>query len=116
MEFNVQVVNYDPHLIDRATEFGIFAASEQALKDCNYFCKQDTSALINSSLIHSDTRHGVLRWVTPYAAFQYTFPNTRHDINPNACPGWAQHAAEVHKATWCRVLGAAMNNYMGGSP
>lgn len=113
MTITVDVALLDSSVIDRATEFGIFATSEQALKDCNYFCKQDTSALINSSLIHSDTRHGVLRWVTPYAAYQYTYPGTRRDKNPNACPEWARRAAEAKRDMWRRVFERAVTTYVG---
>lgn len=100
-------------IIDKATEFGIFAASEQALKDCNYLCKQDTSTLINSSLIHSEPEKGILRWVTPYAEFQYTYPGTRLDKNPNACPEWAKRAAENNRDLWLRVFTKGMNSYAG---
>ena len=48
-----------------AMDKAIFATSEQALKDCNYFCKQDYGALILSSVIHSSVaaemigQHGI---------------------------------------------------------
>ena len=51
--------------VERATQAAIAMTSEQALKDCNFYCKQDTGALIQSSLIHSDIDGGVLKWVTP---------------------------------------------------
>jgi hypothetical protein len=102
----------DTGQLDKAAEFGIFAASEQALKDCNYLCKQDTSALINSSLIHSEPEKGILRWVTPYAEYQYTYPGTRLDKNPNACPEWAERAAENNADSWRRVFEAAMKRGM----
>lgn len=100
-------------ILDRAAEYGVFASSEQALKDCNYLCKQDTSALINSSLIHSEPEKGILRWVTPYAEYQYTYPGTRLDKNPNACPEWALRAAENNRDVWRRVFTEGMNRYAG---
>ena len=34
--------------VSQATRKAIAMTSEQALKDCNYYCKQDTGALIQS--------------------------------------------------------------------
>ena len=97
--------------MEKACGMGVFAVSEQALKDCNYYCKQDTSALINSSLIHSETNKGVLRWVTPYAEKQYNFPGTRTDKNPNASPEWCRRAFEAHGDTWNRIFAKAVELY-----
>ena len=83
--------------VERATQAAIAMTSEQALKDCNFYCKQDTGALIQSSHIHSDIDGGVLKWVTPYAEFQYTFPPTRTDKNPNASTEWCAVAEATHK-------------------
>ena len=92
---------------DVAMGKAIAATSEQALKDCNFYCKQDTGALIQSSLIHSDIDGGVLKWVMPYAEFQYTFPPTRKDKNPNASPEWCAVAEANHKGEWDRVFANA---------
>ena len=93
--------------VERATQSAIEATSQQALKDCNFYCKQDTGALIQSSLIHSDIDGGVLKWVTPYAVKQYTFPPTRTDKNPNASPEWCAVAEANHKDEWDRVFANA---------
>lgn len=90
--------------VEWATQKAIAAISQQALKDCNFYCKQDTGALIQSSLIHSDIDGGVLKWVTPYAEFQYTFPPARKDKNPNASPEWCNVAETNHKDEWDRVF------------
>ena len=90
--------------VGQATQRAIAATSQQALKDCNFYCKQDTGALIQSSLIHSDIDGGVLKWVTPYAEFQYTFPPTRTDKNPNASPEWCAVAEANHRDQWDRVF------------
>lgn len=58
--------------------------STQALKDCNYYCKQDQDGLINSSIVHSDLENGVLIWKTPYARKQYYLDSACKDKNPNA--------------------------------
>ena len=93
--------------VERATQAAIAMTSEQALKDCNFYCKQDTGALIQSSHIHSDIDGGVLKWVTPYAEFQYTFPPTRTDKNPNASPEWCGVAEANHKDEWDIVFANA---------
>lgn len=90
--------------VERATQRAIAMTSEQALKDCNFYCKQDTGALIDSTNIHSDIDGGVLKWVMPYAEFQYTFPPTRKDKNPNASPEWCGVAETNHKDEWDRVF------------
>ena len=90
--------------ISQATRKAIAMTSEQALKDCNYYCKQDYGALIQSSHTHSDIDGGVLKWVTPYAEFQYTFPPTRTDKNPHASPEWCAVAEANHKDQWERVF------------
>lgn len=77
-----------------------FAMSQQALADCNYYCKQDQSGLINSSQTHSDLENGVLCWSTPYARKQYYLDSSCKDVNPNASKMWAQKAASEHKEDW----------------
>ena len=93
--------------VRRATHRAIAMTSEQALKDCNFYCKQDTGALIDSTNIHSDIDGGVLKWVMHYAEFQYTFPPTRKDKNPNASPEWCAVAEANHKDEWDRVFANA---------
>lgn len=90
--------------VERATQRAIAMTSEQALKDCNFYCKHDTGALIDSTNIQSDIDGGVLKWVMPYAEFQYTFPPTRKDKNPNASPEWCGVAETNHKDEWDRVF------------
>lgn len=98
--------------VERATQAAIALTSQQALRDCNFYCKQDTGALIQSSLIHSDIDGGVLKWVTPYAEFQYTFPPTRTDKNPNASPEWCAVAESNHKDEWDMVFANAHRREM----
>lgn len=94
---------------DRALNSALHAVGQQALKDCNFYCKEDMESLIKSSLIHSDLTPNdsgeiVLRWTEPYAEFQYDFPGTRTDKNPNACPRWCEVAENNHKNEWEQVL------------
>ena len=106
-----------------------------ALKDCNYYCKQDQGGLINSSLIHtelasemlpiedketaalvaqspgSDLKNGILRWKMPYARRQYYLDAVRKNLNPNARKMWAHHAASVHGAEWLLRMQTAFTKY-----
>ena len=95
--------------MDGATDFAVFATAEQALQDCNYYCKQDTDSLIKSSLVHSEPEKGVLRWVTPYAEMQYEFVPTRTDKNPNATYEWCDTAYANHGDEWERVFVNALH-------
>lgn len=55
-EISVEIQGPNMRLVaDRAMERAIAAVAEQALKDCNFYCKQDTETLIKSSLTHSDS-------------------------------------------------------------
>ena len=99
--------------VSQATRKAIAMTSEQALKDCNYYCKQDYGALIESSHVHqSDIENGVLRWTMPYAEYQYTFPSARKDKNPNASPEWCAKAESNFKDQWERVFANAINKEM----
>lgn len=58
-EMNFEITGPNMTLVaDRAVERAIAAVSEQAFKDCNFYCKQDTGALIESSLIHTSGKEG----------------------------------------------------------
>lgn len=92
---------------EQATQRAIAMTSEQALGDCNLYCKQDIGALIQSSDEHSDIDNGVLKWVMPYAEFQYTFPPTRKDKNPLASPEWCAVAEANHRDRWDRTFANA---------
>lgn len=106
---NVDISVHDTGLsmqLERAVPIAVFAVSEEALKDCNYFCKEDTETLIKSSLVHSvaDGKTCELKWCTPYAAKQYHFPPTRLDKNPNACPEWCDKAYSTYHDRWKTVF------------
>lgn len=80
-----------------------YAMSQQALKDCNYYCKQDQDGLISSSIMHSDLDNGVLIWKTPYAKKQYYLDSACKDKNPNAQKMWAHKAGFEHKEDWMAI-------------
>lgn len=78
--------------------------SEQILQDCNYYCKQDQSTLISSSLTASDPAKGELVWDTPYAAMQYYLPAAVKDTNPNASSMWCHKAEDAYGEDWQKLL------------
>lgn len=86
-----------------------FIMSQQALKDCNFYCKQDQDGLINSSQIHSYFETGNLKWQTPYARMQYYLDSTSKDKNPNAQKMWAHKAASEHKEDWRLIYDKVFN-------
>ena len=77
--------------------------SEEILNDCNQFCKEDTGALIASSLVHSRPQEGKLIWQTPYARRQYWAIRTAFKtVNPGATWRWCEHAKQRFKSRWER--------------
>ena len=80
------------------------ALSQQILKDCNYFCKQDQSGLIDSSLTASRPEDGDLIWDTLYANRQYWLPATCTDVNSNAAYMWCHKAYDTYGQDWERLL------------
>lgn len=90
--------------IDGATEYATAAVAEQALTDCNFYCKHDIGSLIESSNEHSDIANGVLRWVMPYAEMQYELPAARKDKNPEATCHWCDVAFSNHGDVWERIF------------
>lgn len=98
--------------IDNAWESGLEMLSSQILKDCNFYCKEDTGLLIISSYIHSDLKKGRLIWQTPYAARQYYEIRTaHHDVNSNATWRWAEVAKKNHGTEWGRMAQAIKRYY-----
>lgn len=90
----------------------LYIASEQVLKDCNYYCKQDQSGLINSSLIHSQPEKGRLIWKTPYAKKQYYLQTAHTDVNANASWMWCHNAKAAHKKEWKKAFETVFHNEM----
>ncbi len=80
-----------------------YAISQQALKDCNYYCKQDNGDLISSSIMHSDLENGILKWQKPYARMQYYLDSASEVPNANAQKMWAHKAGSEHKEDWLAI-------------
>ena len=100
------------HNIDKLWGKGLAELTSQVLADCNKYCKEDTSTLIMSSLIHSELDKGLCIWQTPYAARQYYEIKTAHtDVNPNASWRWADVAKKNHFPKWERQAQALMRLY-----
>lgn len=98
--------------IDNAWKSGLEMLSSEILKDCNYYCKEDTGMLIMSSFIHSRLREGLLIWQTPYAARQYYEIRTAYkDVNHNATWRWCEEAKNRHKDEWARKAQAIKRLY-----
>ena len=76
---------------------------EEILNDCNQFCKEDTGALIASSLTHSRPQDGKLVWQTPYARRQYWAIRTAYtSVNPGATWRWCEYAKQRNLAKWAQ--------------
>lgn len=90
----------------------LLIASEQVLKDCNYYCKQDQGTLISSSITHSQLEKGRLIWKTPYAKRQYYLQTANTDVNSNASWMWCHKAKAAHSKEWRKVFDTAFKNEM----
>lgn len=89
--------------VDNAFKESLPLLSEIVLQDCNEFCKEDTGALIASSLTHSRPKDGQLIWQTPYARRQYWEIRTAYtDVNPNASWKWCEVAMSRYFDRWQR--------------
>jgi hypothetical protein len=98
--------------IQQAWERGREMLSSQILRDCNFYCKEDTGMLIASSLTHSRLKEGLLIWQTPYAARQYYEIKTAyHDVNENATWRWVEVAKQNFYNDWKRQAQAIVRYY-----
>ena len=87
--------------IKTAWKASLAPLAEEILNSCNQYCKEDTGALIASSLIHSIPKEGKLIWQTPYARRQYWEIRTAYtDVNPKATWKWCEAAKKACSATW----------------
>lgn len=99
--------------VEAANDLAIVALSQQALQDCNYYCKEDVGILIDSSINNSDFENGLLVWDTLYAAKQYYLEAAYKDKNPNAQMMWAHKAKDVHCDEWLQVYKNTFRREMG---
>lgn len=100
-------INIQKHAVEAKVK-GAFDASlpllsEEILNDCNQYCKEDSGALIASSLVHSRPKEGKLIWMTPYARRQYWAIRTAFKtVNPNATWRWCEYAKQKCLEKWNR--------------
>jgi hypothetical protein len=86
--------------LKKAADKSVAPLMEQVLKDSNYFCRQDQSALIASSQIASRPAEGVLIWDTPYAKRVYYTGTPSKDVNQNASLMWFHKAQNQFGNQW----------------
>ncbi len=87
-----------------------FALGTQVLTDSNFYCKQDTKALIDSSIINSSDDLTFVEWTQGYAWRQYYLPAARKDKNENATWKWFETAKAAHLREWLKAYENALKN------
>lgn len=87
--------------IKNAWDKNLAFLSAEILADCNEFCKEDTRALIMSSMIQSQLPKGRLIWSTPYAKRQYWAIRT--SLTPGRTWKWCETAKRKFKARWQKL-------------
>lgn len=96
--------------LEKAWDKGLRPLSEQVLKDCNNYAKQDTGAMIASSQTASDLSKGLIKWEGPYAARQHwEIKTASHDVNPNATWRWTLKAKEACLKIWNKIAQKEMD-------
>ena len=90
--------------VEAAKVMGIAAVSNEALKDANYYAREDTGELIRSSIRASRPEQGELVWDTPYAKSMYYTGTPSQDTNPNASLLWAHRGYSENHAKYNRML------------
>lgn len=95
--------------IKKASKVGQIAMAQQALKDSNFYAKQDSGIMIASSIKASNLKKGKLVWNAKYARRQYYLKAANRDVNPNAREMWAHYAAKQHGDEWQSILQKAIN-------
>ena len=97
-------------VVDNAIAKALFALQEQALGDCNYFCRQDQGTLIDSSRAKQTGLNLELSWNTPYARRVYYTGRPSKNVNPNASLQWAELAKNTFGGEWQRILEKGMKD------
>lgn len=117
-------------LIKAASNNGLRAMGNQALKDASLYVPKDQGTLESSGISHSDLepKDGKIKliWSTPYAQYlwhgdvMYGNPDSRtygpeklKFTNALAREEWAKYAKEMHGEEWKKVYQAAMKARLG---
>ncbi len=106
-------VDFDPAAImariNKKKSRADFALGTQVLTDSNFYCKEDTKTLIDSSIINSSDDLTLIQWTQyDYARLQYYLPAARKDKNPNATWKWFETAKANHLKEWIKLYGKAL--------
>lgn len=112
----VKIIRNDTRIRARVTggkEKMVYAVAEQALRDCNYYCRQDQGTLISSSHSASVPREGRLIWNTPYAKRVYYTGTPSKDVNPNASLMWCETARAAFGKDWDKIAQKTFSGGMG---
>ena len=99
--------------IKRGEAAAIPVASMQALKDCNYYCREDQGTLISSSYSNSVLEKGLLVWATPYAKKVYLTGIPSKDKNFNASLMWCDKAEKTYGKDWEAIFQQTVLRGMG---
>ena len=101
---------------------GLFAVKEQALNDCNRYCKVDTGATRDSAKAEIEDMGLTIWWLTDYAEYAWFTgkPNrgnsnnrkfgTADSGNPNAQLQWGEYAGRKHGREWALQIERVMNS------
>lgn len=75
------------------------------LRDSNYYCPMDTSALKKSAITSTVLGSGEITWNTPYARAQYySLPDKSKQKNPNASLKWFEVAKAKNSKSWEKIV------------
>lgn len=89
--------------VTKARDRALPILTEQVLKDSNFYARQDSGALIASSIGATDYKKGILIWNTPYAAKVYYTGTPSRDVNANASKMWFEVAKSKHLKEWVKL-------------
>jgi hypothetical protein len=97
--------------IEAESKKGIAIVANEALKDANYYAREDTGMMIHSSITASRPEEGGLVWDTPYAKKMYYTGVPSTDTNPNASLMWAHRGYAENHEKYDRIMAHA--HHMG---
>lgn len=90
--------------IDAAMDKQLPVVTREFVDDANFYCREQSGQLMESSYIASDFAKGIARWDTEYALRVYYtgFPLT--DVNPFASLMWGHKALEMNSDKYLRLF------------
>lgn len=87
---------------------GTTLMATEFLKDANEYCREDSSVLRKSAIIHSRPEKGEIIWDTPYAREVYYKGFPSHNKNPKASLLWGHRAAMENRNKYMKILSEAI--------